>query len=220
MIYLDISCKTIMINRAIIIVLDSFGVGEAPDSKDYGDTGSNTIRHIYETVGLNLPNMKKLGLFNIDGIEIGEKTDLVVGCYGKAIEQSKGKSTPIGHWEIAGSITENMFTTYTNTGFPKELIDEFIKRANIGGILGNKAASGTIIIEELGKEHFRTGYPIVYTSADSTFQIAAHTDVISLENLYKLCEIAQEIIEEKQYNIATVIARPFVGELRSFKKDI
>lgn len=209
-----------MINRAIVIVLDSFGVGQAPDANEYSDIGANTLGHIYESVGLNVPNMKKMGLFNIDGIKACSKEDITNGAYGKAIEQAKGKNTPVGHWEIAGSITKKPFTTYTKTGFPEELINEFIKRAKIGGILGNKAISGTVVIEELGKQHFETGYPIVYTSADSTLQIAAHNGVISLERLYELCEIAQDIIKEKNYNIGTVIARPFVGKLRKFQKNI
>jgi len=207
-----------MINRAIVIVLDSFGIGEAPDAKEYNDIGGNTLGHIYEAVGLDVPNMKKMGLFNIDGVNLNQEIGLTNASFGRAMEQSKGKNTPVGHWEISGCITEEYFTTYTETGFPKELIDEFIKRANIGGILGNKAAAGTVIIEELGKEHFETGYPIIYTSADSTFQIAAHNDVISLDNLYKLCEIAQDIIEEKNYNISAIVARPFIGQLGNFKR--
>lgn len=140
------------------------------------------------------------------------------GSYGRAIEQSAGKNTPVGHWEISGSITKEPFKTYTKEGFPEELLEEIKKEVKIDGLLGNYAASGTVIIEELGEKHFQTGYPIVYTSADSTMQFAAHNDVLSLDKLYNLCEVARKIIDEKGYNIGTVIARPFVGELGSLKR--
>ena len=209
-----------MSKRVFLIVLDSFGIGEMPDAAEYGDKGTNTLRSISKSPFFNMDNLKKMGFFNIDGIDFLEGVPNPTAAVARLKEVSKGKDTTIGHWEIAGSITKKPFTTYTKTGFPDELVNEFIKRANIGGILGNKAISGTVVIEELGKEHFETGYPIVYTSADSTFQIAAHNDVIQLERLYELCEIAQDIIKEKNYNIGTVIARPFVGKLRRFQKNI
>lgn len=201
-----------MINRAIVIVLDSFGVGELPDAVDYGDVGSNTLRGIYNNTDLNLPNMKKLGLYNIDGIDIKEtKEENVVGAYGKAIEQSVGKNSPVGHWEIAGFILKNGFKTYPNA-FPKELIDEFIQKTGVEGILCNEVGSGTEILKRFGEEHIKTGYPIIYTSADSVFQIAAHEDVIPVTKLYEICKITREILDNPKYNIGTVIARPFIGD--------
>lgn len=202
-----------MIKRAIVMVLDSFGVGETPDANDYGDVGSNTLGHIYQNAKLNIPNLKKLGLYNIDGIGFDEKEESPIASFGKAKEQSKGKNSPVGHWEIAGHITEKPFTTYPN-GFPEDLIKEFMEKTGLKGILCNKKGSGTELLKEYGEEHLRTGYPIVYTSADSVFQIAAHEDIISVEKLYEICEIAGSIIEKPKYNVGTVIARPFVGENR------
>lgn len=199
-----------MINRAIIIVLDSFGVGELPDANIYGDEGSNTLKGIYSNTKLNIPNLKKLGLYNIENIGIEEKEENVIGAYGKAIEKSKGKNSPVGHWEIAGFVTEKPFTTYPNA-FPEKLIQRFIKETGIKGILCNKKGSGTDFLKEYGEEHIKTGYPIIYTSADSVFQIAAHEDIIPVKELYKICMIAREILNEPEYNVGTVIARPFVG---------
>lgn len=199
-----------MINRAIIIVLDSFGVGELPDANIYGDQGSNTLKGIYSNTKLNIPNLKKLGLYNIENIGIEEKEENVIGAYGKAIEKSKGKNSPVGHWEIAGFVTEKPFTTYPNA-FSKKLIQRFIKETGIKGILCNKKGSGTDFLKEYGEEHIKTGYPIIYTSADSVFQIAAHEDIIPVKELYKICMIAREILNEPEYNVGTVIARPFVG---------
>lgn len=200
-----------MINRVIIFVLDSFGVGEAPDANLYGDQGSNTLVNIYNSTNLKIDNMKKMGLFNIDGININDKQDYVIGSFGKAQEKSKGKNSPVGHWEISGYIKEEPFTTYPN-GFPKELLDEFMEKANLNGVLCNKKGSGTEFLKEYGEEHLKTGYPIVYTSADSVFQIAAHTDIISVERLYEICEIARTILNSPKYNVGTVIARPFIGD--------
>ena len=199
-----------MINRAIIIVLDSFGVGELPDANLYSDEGSNTLKGIYKNTSLNIPNLKKLGLYNIDDIGIEEKETDVIGVYGKAIEKSKGKNSPVGHWEIAGYVTEKPFTTYPNA-FPEKLIQRFIKEAGIKGILCNKKGSGTDFLKEYGEEHLKTGYPIIYTSADSVFQIAAHENIIPVEELYRICLVAREILNEPQYNVGTVIARPFIG---------
>lgn len=199
-----------MINRAIVIVLDSFGVGELPDAKDYGDEGSNTLRGIYNNTKLDIPNMKKLGLYNIQNIDIPEKEECPIGAFGKATEQSVGKNSPVGHWEMSGFILRNGFKTYPNA-FPKELIDEFIKKTGVRGILCNEVGSGTEILKRFGEEHMSTGYPIIYTSADSVFQIAAHEDVIPVHKLYEICKIAREILDKPEYNVGTVIARPFVG---------
>lgn len=202
-----------MINRVITIVLDGFGVGELPDAKDYGDEGSNTLAGIYNNTKLELPNMKKLGLYNIEGINLETKQE-ALGNFGKAKEQSVGKNSPVGHWEIAGYITKEGFKIYPNA-FPKDMIDEFISKTGVKGILCNEVGSGTEILKRFGEEHIRTGYPIIYTSADSVFQIAAHEDVIPIEKLYEICKIAREILNIPKYNVGTIIARPFVGD----KKD-
>ncbi|MBP3596671.1 MAG: phosphopentomutase [Clostridia bacterium] len=200
-----------MNSRTIIIVLDSFGVGELPDASDYGDQGSNTLKGIYFSQKPNLANMKKLGLYNIQNIGIEEKEENVIGSFGKLAEASKGKNSPVGHWEIAGFVKENAFATYYE-GFPEELLGEIAKRAGIKGFICNEKGSGTDFLKKYGDESIRTGMPIVYTSADSVFQIAAHEDVIAVEKLYSICKIAREVIDEKNYNIGTVIARPFVGD--------
>ena len=199
-----------MINRAIIIVLDGFGVGELPDADVYGDVGSNTLKGIYENCKPNLPNMKKMGLYNIDNIGISEKEEAPIGAFGKLTEKSVGKNSPVGHWEIAGHITNPGFTTYPNA-FPKEMIQEFIEKTGIEGILCNEVGSGTEILKRFGEEHIKTKKPIIYTSADSVFQIAAHEEVIPVEKLYEMCKIAREILDKPEYNVGTVIARPFIG---------
>ena len=199
-----------MINRAIIIVLDGFGVGELPDADKYGDVGSNTLVGIYNRAHPNLPNMRKLGLYNIDGININNKIEKTLGAYGKAVETCEGKNSPVGHWEICGYVKKPGFKTYPKA-FPKELVDEFIKEAGIKGILCNEVGSGTEILKRFGEEHIRPGYPIIYTSADSVFQIAAHEDVIPVERLYEICKIARKILDNPKYNVGTVIARPFIG---------
>ena len=201
------------INRAIIIVLDGFGVGEAPDADKYGDIGSNTLEGIYNNYNLKIPNLKKMGLYNIDGLKINEKESHTIASYGKMQEQARGKNSPVGHWEISGFIKNPGFNTYPNA-FPKELVDEFIEKTGVKGILSNEVASGTELLKKYGEEHLKTGYPIIYTSADSVFQIAAHEDVIPVEKLYKICEIARKILDNPKYNIGTVIARPFIGENR------
>ena len=200
-----------MINRVIIMVLDGFGIGEAPDAKKYGDEGSNTLAGIYNNASLNIPNMQKVGLYNIDGVDAGEKTKKTKGAYGRAQEQADGKNSPVGHWEMSGYTKHPGFTTYPNA-FPKKLVDEFIEKTGVKGILCNEVGSGTEILKRFGEEHIRTGYPIIYTSADSVFQIAAHEDVIPVEKLYEICNITRKILDNPEYNIGTVIARPFIGD--------
>ncbi len=199
-----------MIKRAVIIVLDSFGVGETPDAVEYGDCGSNTFAGIYNNTTLNIPNMKKLGLYNIQDIGINNKEENPIGIYGKAAEKTKGKNSPVGHWEIAGFIKDEPFKTYYE-GFPKDLLDEISNKAGIKGFICNKKGSGTDFLKQYGEESVNSKMPIVYTSADSVLQIAAHEEVFSVPELYKICEIAREVIDEKGYGIGTVIARPYVG---------
>ena len=199
------------IRRAIIIVLDSLGVGELPDADIYGDIGSDTLQNIYNNTKMHLPNLRKLGLFNIDGIKIPDKVDKAEGAFGKAAEQCAGKNSPVGHWEIAGYINRKPFNTYPNA-FPKELIEEFIKETGLKEILANEVGSGTELLKKYGEEHIKTGFPIVYTSADSVFQIAAHECIIPVTKLYEICKIARKIADKPQYNIGTIIARPFIGK--------
>ena len=196
--------------RINIIVLDSFGVGELPDAHEYGDEGSNTLEGIYNNYKLNLPNLKKLGLYNIVGLNIPEKEENPIGCFGKATEISKGKNSPIGHWEMSGAITEVAFSTFPN-GFPKDLLEKVSKEANIPGFICNEKGSGTDLLKKYGEESVKTKKPIVYTSADSVFQIAAHEDVYPIDELYRICKVARKVIDKGNYNIGTVIARPFVG---------
>jgi phosphopentomutase len=199
-----------------LLVLDGVGIGELPDAADYGDEGSNTLVNMAKAVGgLNLPNLQRMGLGNIEQIEGIPPAEKPIACYGKMREVSAGKDTTTGHWEIAGIIREKPFPTYPN-GFPPEIIEAFEKA--IGRkVLGNKPASGTAIIEELGEEHLRTGYPIVYTSADSVFQIAAHEEIVPVEQLYEWCRIAREILRG-EHEVARVIARPFIGTPGNFKR--
>ncbi len=202
--------------RTILLVLDGVGIGELPDAADYGDEGSNTIVNIAKAVGgLSLPTLQRMGLGNIALIKGVPPTDEPIACYGKMSEVSAGKDSTTGHWEIAGVIRTKPFPTYPN-GFPAEIIEAFEKA--IGRkVLGNKPASGTVIIEELGEEHLQTGNPIVYTSADSVFQIAAHEEIVPVETLYRWCEIAREILKG-EHEVARVIARPFVGTPKNFKR--
>ena len=203
--------------KAILIVLDSVGVGELKDAKSYGDEGSHTLDNVYRTCkGLEINELEKLGIGNIEGVTAPKKCDKVIGAFGRCEEASKGKDTVTGHWEISGVILEEPLNTYPQ-GFSDDIINEFKKRANVEGILGNIVASGTQIIEDLGEEHVKTGYPIIYTSADSVFQIAAHEDVIPLERLYKMCEIARNMLVDK-WAVGRVIARPFIGEAPNFKR--
>ncbi|MGX8773859.1 MAG: phosphopentomutase [Bacillota bacterium] len=201
--------------RAALIIMDSLGVGELPDASRYSDAGADTLGHILDNYPLDIPNLRRLGIGNIERPE--DPSGLVAGgrlavsspegIYGRLAEQSAGKDTITGHWEIAGIETEVPFKTYHN-GFPQELMDEFVRRTG-RGYLGNCVASGTEIIEELGEEHEATGKVIVYTSADSVFQIAANTDVVPLEELYRICEIARELLVG-EYSCGRVIARPYV----------
>jgi phosphopentomutase len=213
--------------RAVILVLDSFGIGATDDAPDFGDTGANTLGSIAryrvdkKGTALNMPNLAKLGLFHAARDSAGEfpagtESDVeVIGAYGFAAELSSGKDTPSGHWEIAGVpvlFDWGYFKKKTDT-FPQALLDKLIERAKLPGVLGNCHSSGTTIVAELGEEHMKTGKPIVYTSADSVFQIAAHEESFGLERLYELCNIARELVDE--YNIGRVIARPFVGTTSS-----
>ncbi len=199
-----------------VVVLDSVGIGGAPDAAEFGDEASATLPHVAEAVGgLELPNLARLGLGNIVDIRGVAPTDSPDGCFGSMIERSPGKDTTTGHWEIAGVILDQPFPTYPE-GFPREVMDAFEGAAGSPS-LGNVAASGTEIIERLGEEHLRTGYPIVYTSADSVFQIAAHVDVIPLERLYELCRLAREIMRGP-HEVGRVIARPFRGRPGAFQR--
>ncbi|HEY6341515.1 MAG TPA: phosphopentomutase [Bryobacteraceae bacterium] len=201
--------------RVIWIVLDSVGVGEMPDAEAYGDKGSDTLGHIARRCPLHLPNLRSLGLANLKPLEGLPPDPAPIGAYGRAALASPGKDTTTGHWEMAGIHLSKPFPLYPH-GFPREILEPFENR--IGrAILGNKAASGTEIIQELGAEHMRTGSPIVYTSADSVFQVAAHEEVIPLFELYKICEIAREILRGPN-EVGRVIARPFVGQRGSFTR--
>ena len=205
-------------SRAIIIVLDGVGIGELPDADKYDDIGSNTLMNIKKAVpSLELKNMCKLGLGNIDGDNLYKKNlDLdLIGAYGKCAEKSKGKDTTTGHWEISGVIVNKAFPTYPN-GFPKEIINKFESMIN-RKTLGNYPASGTQIINDLGDEHVKTGSPIIYTSADSVFQVAAHEDIISVSELYKICEIARKILTG-EHAVGRVIARPFIGANKNYTR--
>jgi len=194
--------------RITLIVLDSLGIGQLPDAAAYGDAGANTLGHIIEqNKVLNVPNLKALGFFNIDGLAAGLGTDAPLGTFARLGEKSKGKDTITGHWEIAGLFTQIPFKTYPE-GFPADFIKQYEEAIGIG-IIGNYAASGTEIIEELGAEHEATGKPIVYTSADSVFQIAANVDKVPLEKLYEYCEIAREMLVG-DVSCGRVIARPYI----------
>ena len=204
--------------RVFLLVLDSVGIGELPDAKDYNDEGSHTLYATSKSKYFNMPNMEKLGLFNIDGVKdkFGKKdSDTYDSSIARLAEKSKGKDTTTGHWEIAGVISSKAFPTYPN-GFPKEIIDEFEQRTG-RKTLCNLPYSGTEVILEYGKEHMDTGALIVYTSADSVFQIAAHEDVVPVEDLYKYCEIAREILQG-EHGVGRVIARPFIGGHPNFTR--
>lgn len=195
--------------RVIWIVLDSVGIGAMPDAHEYGDQEANTLAHVYaKNEGLNIDHMVKLGLGNIDGVETLPQDPSPKGAFGRLSELSKGKDTTTGHWEMVGIHTPVPFPTYPE-GFPKEIVEAFEESIKTS-ILGNYPASGTEIIEKLGKEHMETGYPIVYTSADSVFQIAAHEEIIPLEKLYEMCQIARDLLVG-EHEVSRVIARPFAG---------
>lgn len=196
-------------NRVIWIVIDSVGIGALPDSKKFGDEDVNTLGHIVkEFSDIKIPNMIKLGLGNIDGIDYINNIDSPIGSFGRCNEVSQGKDTTTGHWEMTGLLVDTPFKTFEN-GFPKEVIDEFERRTG-RKVVANKPASGTAILDEFGEHQMKTGDVIVYTSADSVFQIAAHEDIIPLEELYSMCKIAREIMMG-EYAVARVIARPYVG---------
>ena len=194
--------------RVFFVVLDSFGIGEEPDAEAFGDVGSNTLKSVYGSRFFDFKNMANLGFFNIDGIEVGEKNPNPKGAVARMQEASNGKDTTTGHWEIGGIISPKAFPTYPD-GFPKEILDEF-ERQTGRGILCNKPYSGTVVINDYGDEHVETGKWIVYTSADSVFQIAAHEDVVPLEELYDACRKAREILQG-EHGVGRVIARPFTG---------
>ena len=202
-------------DRVILIVLDSVGCGELPDARDYGDTGSDTLGNIARRIPLQAPHLRRLGLARVSNVNRANEEPDPIGAFGRMAEASPGKDSVTGHWELMGLVLERPFPVFPH-GFPRELIDEFERR--IGrGTLANKAASGTTIIEELGAEQMRTGKPIVYTSADSVFQIAAHEDVVPVEDLYRWCEIAFELAG-LGLGVGRVIARPFVGSAGAFKR--
>lgn len=199
-------------NNFIVIILDGVGVGELPDAHIYGDNGSNTLGNLsYALGGITLPNLQRFGLGNIIHISGIDPALKPLASFGKMAEVSKGKDSTTGHWEIAGLKVDKDFDYFPN-GFPNEIISKFIKLTGVKGILGNKSASGTEIIKELGDEHIKTGFPIVYTSADSVFQIAAHEEYFGLDNLYKICEITRNEVLAPPLNVGRVIARPFVGD--------
>lgn len=205
-----------MIKRVILIILDSVGMGALPDADKYGDAGADTIGHVAKfNGGLKLPNMESIGLGLIEGIQNINKVSNPLGCYGKFYEASNGKDTVTGHWEMVGVKSEIPLPTYPN-GFPPEIIKEFEEKTG-RKVIGNKPASGTEILDELGEEQLKTGALIVYTSADSVFQIAAHEDIIPIEELYKYCEIARNMLTGHNA-VARVIARPYLGKPGNFSR--
>lgn len=195
--------------RVFLIVLDSFGIGQMPDAAAYGDINVNTLGSVSKSPFFHMENMKNMGLFNIDGVEVGEKTDHPTAAYTRMTERSRGKDTTIGHWEIAGIYSPKPLPTYPD-GFPEDVLEEFRIRTG-RDVLCNKPYSGTQVIADYGDEHVRTGKLIVYTSADSVFQIAAHEDVVPVEQLYDYCRIARQILQG-EHGVGRVIARPFIGE--------
>jgi phosphopentomutase len=205
-----------MTRRVFTIVLDSFGIGAAPDAASFGDAGANTLSGVHKTGILNIPNMTAMGLGSIDGVECLEKANAPIATYGRLQERSMGKDTTTGHWEMAGIISASPMPTFPE-GFPKELMDAF--EAAVGRkTLCNLPYSGTDVIRDYGKEHVETGALIIYTSADSVFQIAAHEDVVPVEELYNICRTAREMLKG-EYGVGRVIARPFVGTYPDFKRS-
>jgi len=200
--------------KAIVIVLDGVGIGNAPDAHFYNDQGANTLGNILRKIKHhNIKNLASLGLTKL--VDFPHNEFRIIGNYGRMIEVSKGKDSTTGHWELGGFITNKQFPIYPD-GFPEEVIQKFLKENNLNGILGNKVASGTEIIKELGEDHIKTGYPIVYTSADSVFQIAAHIDVIPVERLYQICKLTREKVMIGEHAVGRIIARPFMGENGKF----
>lgn len=205
--------------RVFLVVLDSVGIGEMPDAADFGDEGTNTLKSAASSTFFDMPNMAKMGLFNIDGLDWARERALAfenpIAAYGRMREASMGKDTTIGHWEIAGHISHSPLPTYPN-GFPSEVLEEFSKRTG-RGVLCNKPYSGTEVIKDYGDEHVKTGDLIIYTSADSVFQIAAHEEVVPVETLYEYCKIAREILIG-EHGVGRVIARPFIGESGNYTR--
>lgn len=203
--------------RICLMVLDSAGIGEMPDAANWGDAGSDTLGNILKSRKVNLPNLQQLGLGNIRPLQDLPAIENPIGNYGKCTLKSNGKDTTTGHWEMAGIILKKAFPTFPN-GFPPRIIEEFVAQAKVSGVLGNIPASGTEIIKQLGEEHLKTGNPIVYTSADSVFQIAAHEEIVPIDRLYEMCEIARKILDGED-KVGRVIARPFIGEnAENFKR--
>lgn len=198
-----------MEQRIFLVVLDSFGIGEEPDAGDFGDVGSNTLASISKSGEFHVPNMKKMGLFNIDGVDCHKGEANPAGSFGRMREKSRGKDTTVGHWEIAGLISEKPLPTYPH-GFPADVLEAFEEQTQ-RGVLCNEPYSGTEVIAKYGKEHVETGDLIVYTSADSVFQIAAHEDVVPVEQLYEYCRMARKLLTG-EHGVGRVIARPFAGE--------
>lgn len=207
-----------MFKRVFLIVLDSLGIGEAPDAKDYNDLGAHTIGHIAERMDLKVPHLERFGYGNITPIKGIKTVSKPLAFYTKMQEASLGKDTMTGHWEMMGMYITKPFQTFTDTGFPKELIDELEQKTG-RKVIGNKSASGTEILVELGEDHMRTGDLIVYTSADSVLQIAMHEEIIPIEEQYKICEIARAITMKPEWKVGRVIARPFLGSNKNdFKR--
>ncbi|MCL2400209.1 MAG: phosphopentomutase [Defluviitaleaceae bacterium] len=205
-----------MEKRCCVIVLDSAGIGALPDAEEYGDAGSHTLGNIYKTCGkLHIPHLYALGLGNVQSSGL-PAVDQPTAAYGRMAQKTKAKDTTSGHWELAGLIMDTPFRTSPN-GFPAELLAKWAGISKVDGCLGNKPASGTHIIDELGKEHMETGKPIVYTSADSVFQVAAHEEIIPLPDLYRICEAARSVLVD-EYCVGRVIARPFIGQPGDFKR--
>lgn len=206
-----------MFKRVVWIILDSVGIGALPDAGKFGDEGADTLGSVFSKINnFDLPSMRKIGLGNIDETPKIKPVDSPIGIYGKSNEVSMGKDTTVGHWEMTGIKTETPFPTYPN-GFPKDIIDKFIEKTNIPGIIYNQVGSGTDILKQYGREHIDTRKPIVYTSTDSVFQIACHEEVYSIEELYQMCKVAREILVG-EHQVARVIARPFVEEKGEFKR--
>jgi phosphopentomutase len=203
-------------DRIVLIVLDSLGMGEMPDAAEWGDAGSDTLGHICASREVKLPNLQSLGLGNVRPLAHVPPAATPRGSYGRCALQSNGKDTTTGHWEMAGIILDEAFPTYPE-GFPADVLARFVAETGVPGVLGNYPASGTEIIKELGAEHVRTGKPIVYTSADSVFQIAAHEEVIPVERLYAICETARQILRG-EHEVGRVIARPFIGTTGAFQR--
>jgi phosphopentomutase len=202
--------------RVFLIVLDSLGVGALPDAERFGDAGAHTLDHLAAAAGgLDVPRLQRLGLGCVEGVRALPCPDAPAAAYGRCAERSPGKDTSTGHWEMMGCPLEEAFPVYPE-GFPDEILRPFLERTGLPGVLGNEPASGTAILDELGAEHLRTGEPIVYTSADSVFQVAAHQERFGLERLYEVCRVAREILDP--YGVGRVIARPFVGEPGSFRR--